>query len=57
MLPVTLALPLSVKVQEVRFSPPDEHAPDQMADRPLSTFKVICEPRTNVADEGEPTKE
>jgi hypothetical protein len=35
MLPVTLALPFRMKVHEARFSPPDAHAPDQMADRPL----------------------
>jgi biotin carboxylase len=40
MLPVTLAFPCSVKVHEARFSPPDEHTPDQMADRSLSTDRV-----------------
>ncbi len=57
MLAVTLALPVSVKVHEVRFEPLEEHAPDQMADLPLSTDRVICLPATNVAELGSPTEE
>lgn len=48
----TLELPVNVKVHEERLAPLDEHAPDQMAVRLLSTLKVICVPRTNVAEPG-----
>ena len=40
-LPVTVAIPLSVNVQVFVLLPPLEHAPDQMASRPLLTLKVI----------------
>ncbi|HZI03733.1 MAG TPA: hypothetical protein VEZ71_06910 [Archangium sp.] len=52
MLAETLEVPVNVKVHEERFAPLDEHAPDQMAVRLLSTLKVIGVPRTNVADPG-----
>ena len=41
-LPVTVAIALSVKVQVLVLLPPLEHAPDQMASRPLLTLKVIA---------------
>ena len=40
MLPVTEALPVMVKVQVLVLLPPLEHAPDQIASRPLLTLKV-----------------
>ena len=39
--PVTEALPVMVNVQVAVLLPPLEHAPDQMASRPLLTLKVI----------------
>ena len=39
--PVTEALPVMVNVQVAVLLPPLEHAPDQMATRPLLTLKVI----------------
>ena len=39
--PVTEALPVMVNVQVGVLLPPLEHAPDQMASRPLLTLKVI----------------
>ena len=41
-MPVTVAIALSVKVQVLVLLPPLEHAPDQMASRPLLTLKVIA---------------
>ena len=46
---VRAALPFSVNVQVRRFSPPLEHAPDQIASRPLVTLSVIDVPALNVA--------
>jgi hypothetical protein len=40
-LAVTVALPFSVNVQVLCFWPPLEHAPDQIASRPLETLSVI----------------
>ena len=39
-LPVTEALPVIVNVQVLVLLPPLEHAPDQMASRPLLTLNV-----------------
>jgi hypothetical protein len=48
---VTEALPFIVNVQLLVLLPPLEHAPDQMASRPLLTLRVIEVP---VANEAEP---
>ena len=40
-LALTEAFALSVNVQVAALLPPLEHAPDQMASRPLLTLKVI----------------
>jgi hypothetical protein len=39
-----------VKVQLLRFDPPLEHAPDQIASRPFETVNVIAAPVENDAD-------
>ena len=49
------ALPVSVNVQVRLLSPPLEHAPDQMASRPLETLSVIAVPLANAADPVLPT--
>ena len=52
---VTDALPDSVKVQVRSLSPPLEHAPDQIASRPLVTLRVIDVPAANEAARVLPT--
>jgi len=47
---VTAAVPASVHVHVFRLLPPLEHAPDQIASRPLLTLKVIDVPVLNGAD-------
>jgi hypothetical protein len=54
-LAVTLAFPLSVKVQVFALLPPLEHAPDQIASRPLATVSVMLVPVANDAEPVEPT--
>jgi hypothetical protein len=54
-LAVTDALALSVNVQLRRLLPLLEHAPDQIASRPLLTVSVIDVPALNVADPVVPT--
>ena len=49
-LAITDALPLMVKVQVLTLLLPLEHAPDQMASRPLLTLKVIELLLANPAD-------
>jgi hypothetical protein len=44
---LTDALALIVNVQFLAFPPPLEHAPDQMASRPLVTLSVIDVPAAN----------
>lgn len=48
-------MPAIVKVQDRRFSPPLEHAPDQMASRPFDTVSLIEVPVANDADCVPPT--
>jgi len=47
---VTAAVPASVNVHVFRLLPPLEHAPDQIASRPLLTLNVIDVPVLNGAD-------
>jgi hypothetical protein len=54
-LPVTVALPLNVKVHDLVLLPPLEQAPDQIASRPLVTLNVIDVPVANDADPVLPT--
>jgi hypothetical protein len=54
-LPVTEALPVMVKVQVLVLLPPLEHAPDQMASRPLLTLRVMAVFAANGADAVLPT--
>jgi hypothetical protein len=49
-LAVTVAVLLAVKVHVLVLFPPLLHAPDQMAERPLVTVKVIDVPLANDAD-------
>ena len=51
----TVAAPLIVNVQVVRVLPRLEHAPDQIASRPLETVSVIEVPVVNDADPELPT--
>jgi len=46
---VTVASAFSVNVHVFALLPPLEHAPDQMASRPLLTLRVIDVPDPNVA--------
>jgi len=55
MLAVTVAFPLSVKVQVLALLPLLEHAPDQMTSRPLVALNVIVVPAVNGADPLAPT--
>jgi hypothetical protein len=48
-------LAFSVNVQLRLLLPPLEHAPDQMASRPLLTFSVIAAPIANDAEPVLPT--
>ena len=48
-LAVTLAADESVNVHVLRLSPPLEHAPDQIASRPLVTLSVMLVPGANEA--------
>jgi hypothetical protein len=52
---VTDPVPVSVNVQVLRLVPPLEHAPDQIASRPLVTLSVIAVPVENCADPVLPT--
>ena len=52
---MTEALPFSVKVQVLALLPPLEHAPDQIASRPLLALSVIDVPTLNEADPVLPT--
>jgi hypothetical protein len=52
---VTDALALSVNVQVFVLLPPLEHAPDQMASRPLLMDRVIAVPVANDAEPLLPT--
>lgn len=52
---VTLAFPLSVNVHVLALFPLLEHAPDQMASRPLVALNVIVVPAVNGADPPLPT--
>jgi hypothetical protein len=54
-LPVTVELPVNVNVHDLVLLPPLEHAPDQMASRPLLTLNVIDVPVANDADPVLPT--
>lgn len=51
----TLAAALSVNVHVLVLFPPLEHAPDQIASRPLVTLNVIGAPTANAADPEPPT--
>ena len=53
-LAVIAAAAESVKVHDRTFEPPLEHAPDQMAERPLLTLSVIDVPTANGAEPLEP---
>jgi hypothetical protein len=46
---VTAAVPESVSVHVLTLLPPLEHAPDQIAERPLLTLRVIDVPAANDA--------
>jgi hypothetical protein len=48
-LATTEAAPLGVKVQVLAFCPALEHAPDQIASRPLETERVTAVPEANEA--------
>jgi hypothetical protein len=52
---LTDALAFRVNVHVLRLFPPLEHAPDQMASRPLLTLRVIDVPVLNDADPVLPT--
>jgi hypothetical protein len=52
---VTDATPVIVNVQLLCLFPPLEHAPDQIASRPLVTLSVIAVPVENCADPVLPT--
>jgi hypothetical protein len=52
---VTVAVPPSVNVQVFTLFPPLEHAPDQMASRPLLTLNVIDVPVVKEAEPELPT--
>ena len=52
---VTVAAPVSVKVQVFVLFPPLEQAPDQIASRPFVTLSVIEAPVVNDADPVVPT--
>lgn len=54
-LAVTVALPVSVKVQVLVLLPPLEQAPDHMASRPLETVSAIAVPVVNGAEPVLPT--
>jgi hypothetical protein len=54
--PVTEAFPVSVNVQALVLLPPLEHAPDQMASRPLLTLKVMEVLAAKLADPVLPTE-
>jgi hypothetical protein len=54
-LPVTVELPVNVNVHDLVLLPPLEHAPDQMASRPLLTLNVIDVPVANDAEPVLPT--
>jgi hypothetical protein len=54
-LAVTEAFAFRVNVHVFVLAPPLEHAPDQIASRPLLTLSVIAVPAVNVADPLEPT--
>jgi hypothetical protein len=43
-------VPLIVKVHELRFDPPLEQAPDQIAERPVVTVNLIDVPIGNEAE-------
>jgi hypothetical protein len=47
---VTVAVPLRVNVHVLVLLPPLEHAPDQIASRPLETLRVIAVPEANDAE-------
>ena len=47
---MTAAVPESVNVHVLVLLPPLEHAPDQMAERPLLTLRVIDVPTANDAE-------
>jgi len=47
---VTAAVPESVNVHVLVLLPPLEHAPDQMAERPLLTLRVIDVPTAKDAE-------
>jgi hypothetical protein len=53
---VTDAVPLMVKVHELRFDPPLEQAPDQIAERPVVTRSVIEVPIANDAEPAPPVE-
>ena len=53
--PVTAALPVIVNAHVLALAPPLEHAPDQIASRPLATLKVIEVLAANPADAVLPT--
>ena len=53
--PVTDAFAVGVNVHVFVLFPPLEHAPDQMASRPLETLSVTAVPAMNDADPVEPT--
>jgi hypothetical protein len=55
-LAVTEAFAFSVNVQVFVLFPPLEHAPDQIASRPLLTVNVIDAPALNAADPLDPTE-
>ena len=52
---MTDAAPFNVNVQLFASFPPLEHAPDQIASRPLLTLSVIAVPVENDADPVLPT--
>jgi len=54
-LAVTVAFPLSVKVQVLALLPLLEQVPDQMTSRPLLPLNVIAVPAVNGADPVAPT--
>ena len=54
-LAVTDAVAFNVSVHVFVLFPPLEHAPDQMASRPLETLSVTAVPAMNDADPVEPT--
>jgi hypothetical protein len=55
-LAVTVPVALNVNLHVLCFVPPLEHAPDQIASRPLVTVKVIDVPVVNDADWLLPTR-